>query len=176
MNKLEQVIYQFRTELGGDFVSTDVVGMDGLSIAGGSINPNFDANDASARFAEVMKLAKKVSTKLAIGNVDYNLVTTDKMYLISRFLGDESYYWVVAVTKNATLGSVRMLMIEYTPQILENIPHVVANPVNAARVEEQKPQEPKKEEKPKRNIWADAKPKNDNSDAEEASLKMYRYP
>ena len=42
MTKLEQVIQQVRVELGTDFVSTDVVGMDGMSIAGNSIDPQFD--------------------------------------------------------------------------------------------------------------------------------------
>jgi predicted regulator of Ras-like GTPase activity (Roadblock/LC7/MglB family) len=128
MAKLEQVISQFKLELGADFVSTDVVGMDGMSIAGGSADPTFSASDAAARFAEIMKLAVKVSTKIDSGKVDDNLVTTNKNYIISRFLGDGSYYWVVVVTNNATLGTLRMLMNEYAPQILNSIPQVAAAP------------------------------------------------
>jgi predicted regulator of Ras-like GTPase activity (Roadblock/LC7/MglB family) len=122
MAKLELLIQQFRSELGADFVSTDVVGMDGLSIAGGSIDPNFNSTDASARFSMVMKLAAKVSGKLGLGKVDDNLVTTDKAYIIARFLGDGSYYWGVAVTRNATLGTVRMMMNEYADQLWDAIP------------------------------------------------------
>ena len=122
MAKIELLIQQFRSELGADFVSTDVVGMDGLSIAGGSIDPNFNSTDASARFSMVMKLAAKVSSKLGLGNVDDNLVTTDKAYIIARFLGDGSYYWGVAVTRNATLGTVRMMMNEYADQLWDAIP------------------------------------------------------
>lgn len=123
MTKLEQLIMQFRSEVGSDFVSTDIVGMDGLSIAGGSINPNFDAAMASARFAMVMKLAGKISDKLPLGAVEDNLVTTDSYYLLSRFLDDGSFFWVVAVTRDATLGAVRMLMNEYAPQLSNAIPH-----------------------------------------------------
>jgi len=122
MAKLEQLIQQFRSELGADFISTDVVGMDGLSIAGGSIDPNFNSTDASARFSLVMKLAEKSSSKLGMGKVDDNLVTTDKAYIIARFIGEGSYYWGVAVTRNATLGTVRMLMNEYADQLWDAIP------------------------------------------------------
>jgi predicted regulator of Ras-like GTPase activity (Roadblock/LC7/MglB family) len=122
MAKLEQLIQQIRIELGADFVSTDVVGLDGMSIAGASADPSFDGSAASARFAMVMKLASKVSDKLGGGVVDDNLVTTDKAYILSRFLGDGSYYWGVAVSREATLGAVRMMMNEYAPQIWEAIP------------------------------------------------------
>lgn len=178
MNKLEQVIYQFRNELGSDFISTDVVGMDGISIGGGSLNPNFDAADISARFAEVMKLAVKISTKIDIGKVDDNLVTTDTTYIISRFLGDGHYYWVVVVSSNATLGTVRMLMNEFAPQITEAIPHdpsPAAHPVAEEAVEQAKPQDKAKQEKAKRNFWADATPK-DNDDTDADALKMFKYP
>lgn len=123
MAKLEQLIQQFRNELGSDFVSTDVVGMDGLSIAGGSIDPNFNSTDASARFAMVMKLAVKATAKVGMGRVEDNLVTTEKVYLLSRFLGNGTYYWVVTVPHSATLGSVRILMNEYADQIWDAIPH-----------------------------------------------------
>ncbi len=122
MPKLDQLIQEFRSELGADFVSTDVVGMDGMSIAGGSIAPDFDASEASARFAMVMKLAAKASEKLGSGTVDDNLVTTDRLYILARFLGNGSYYWGVAVTRNATLGTVRMLMNEYADQMWDAIP------------------------------------------------------
>ncbi len=122
MAKLDQILQQFRSEVGPDFVSTDVVGMDGMSIAGGSIDPNFDGAEASARFAMVMKLAGKVSEKLGTGAVEDNLVTTDKAYVIARFIGNGSYYWGVAVTRNATLGTIRMMMNEYADQLWDAIP------------------------------------------------------
>jgi predicted regulator of Ras-like GTPase activity (Roadblock/LC7/MglB family) len=183
MTKLEEILYKFRSELGGDFISTDVVGMDGISIAGGSLDPNFDANNIAARFAEVMKLALKISAKIDIGKVDDNLVTTDKTYIISRFLGDTTYYWVAVVSINATLGSLRMLMNEYAPQILEAIPHATGSspagiPVEIVSEPTLK-EEKNKENKPKRNIWADAIPKekkNSSEDDGKDSLKTFSYP
>ena len=123
MTKLEQLLQSVRSELGMDFVSTDVVGMDGLSIAGGSIDPNFDATAASARFAMVVKLGAKVASKMDMGAVDDILVTTNGVYILARFIGDGSYYWGLAVTRDATLGMVRMLMSEYADQLWAAIPH-----------------------------------------------------
>jgi len=122
MTKLEQILQQVRTELGADFVATDVVGMDGLSIAGGSVVADFDSTAASARFAMVMKLAANVSSKIGMVAVEDSLVTTDQAYIITRFLGDGSYYWGLAVTRNATLGMVRTLMNEYADQIWKAVP------------------------------------------------------
>jgi predicted regulator of Ras-like GTPase activity (Roadblock/LC7/MglB family) len=122
MTKLEQILQQVRTELGADFVSTDVVGMDGLSIAGGSVVADFDSTGGSARFAMVMKLAANVSSKIGMVAVEDSLVTTDQAYIITRFLGDGSYYWGLAVTRNATLGMVRTLMNEYADQIWKAVP------------------------------------------------------
>lgn len=123
MTKLEQLLHDIRLELGNDFVSTDVVGMDGLSIAGGAADPNFDAAAASARFAMVMKLGVKTSDKMGMGTIDDILTVTDRVYILTRFLGDSSYYWGLAVSKDATLGMVRMLMNEYAPKLWDAVPH-----------------------------------------------------
>jgi hypothetical protein len=106
-----------------------------------------------------MKLAVKVSKKIDIGKVDDNLVTTDKNYIISRFLGDGSYYWVVVVTSNATLGTLRMLMNEFAPQMWDAIPHMVTMPTIDELLE--KPMDAKiqpeevKPSKPRGSFWAD---------------------
>ncbi len=122
MAKLDQLLQEVRAQLGGDFVSTDIVGMDGISIAGGSVSPEFDSTEASARFAMVMKLAAQVSNKIGMGAVDDLLVTTDKVFILTRFLGNGTYYWGLAVSRNATLGSVRILMNEYADQLWDAIP------------------------------------------------------
>jgi predicted regulator of Ras-like GTPase activity (Roadblock/LC7/MglB family) len=124
MNKLDQLILKFSTELGSDFICTDVVGMeDGLSVAGSSVDQNFNTLDASSRFSKVMDVAAKTFGKAGMGKVDDNLTTTDKAYIIARFIGDGSYYWVVTVTRNATLGSLRAVMNEYVVQINDLLPH-----------------------------------------------------
>ena len=123
MSKLDEIIQQVRVELGSDFVSTDIVGTDGLSIAGGAMDPNFDNTEATARYAMVMKLASKVGDKLVLGTVDENLTTTDKFMILTHLLGDGSYFWEMVIGKDATLGSVRIMMNEYAPKLWNAIPH-----------------------------------------------------
>jgi predicted regulator of Ras-like GTPase activity (Roadblock/LC7/MglB family) len=123
MNELDQLLHEIHLELGADLISTDVVGMDGLSIANISTSPDFNSSAASARFAMVVKLASKVAGKIEMGEVEDNLVTTDQAYILTRLLGDGSYYWGVAVTRDATLGIVRMLMNEYADLLWNAIPH-----------------------------------------------------
>jgi predicted regulator of Ras-like GTPase activity (Roadblock/LC7/MglB family) len=120
---VEQVLKEVQNELGLDFVAADVVGMDGLSIGGISADDSFDTSAAAARFAMVMKLASRVSDKLSIGTVEDNLITTDSGFMISRFLGDGSYYWVITVTPDSVLGQVRQVMNEYSNQLWKEIPH-----------------------------------------------------
>lgn len=122
MTKLDQLVQQIRVELGSDFISTDIVGSDGLSIAGGAMDPDFNNSEAAARYAMIMKLASKVSDKLALGAVDDNLTTTDKVMILTRFLGDGSYFWELVIRKDATLGSARIMMNEYAPELWSAIP------------------------------------------------------
>lgn len=122
MSKLQDVLQEVQNEIGSEFIASDVVGSDGLSIAGISTRSDFDSNAAAARFAMVMKLASKVSDKLQIGTMDDNLVTTSQGFILSRFLGDGSYYWNLAVTDEATLGVVRMVMNDYAEQLWDVIP------------------------------------------------------
>jgi predicted regulator of Ras-like GTPase activity (Roadblock/LC7/MglB family) len=122
MTKLDEVIQKFRMEIGPVFISTDVVGMDGISIGGGSIVPNFDNTEASARGAMAVNLAVKVNEKLQMGDFEDLLMTSDKVYFLVIMLSS-SYWWGVAVARQATLGNIRVIMKEYAPQILEAIPH-----------------------------------------------------
>jgi predicted regulator of Ras-like GTPase activity (Roadblock/LC7/MglB family) len=122
MAKLDELITEIRTAIGADFISTNVVGMDGISIAGGSTDPNYDAEAAVARFAMVMKSVAQTSRKLNLGSLDDNLITTDKMYIITLFLGNGTYFWELAVSREASLGMIRMTISEYAPKLWGAIP------------------------------------------------------
>lgn len=123
MAKLEDILLDVRNQLGTEFLSTEVVGVDGLAISETAMDPSFDSSVISARLAMVMKLSTKVSEKMSLGTVEDSLVTTDKAFMLIRFLGDNSYYWRVSVSKDATLGVVRMLMTEYAERLWDAIPH-----------------------------------------------------
>lgn len=122
MANLQDILKDMANDIPG-FISTDVVGMDGLSIAGHAASPDFDAEAASAQFALVMKLVSKTADQLGSGEVEDNLVTTDDAYILSRFLGDGSYYLGVAVSKDAgSLGNMRLMTRTYADDIWDAIP------------------------------------------------------
>lgn len=121
MSKIEQLLQDIHNELGADFISIDVVGADGLSIA----SRRATAEDTSANIARltmVMKLAIRVAEKLNVGEVEDDLITTDTSYIMARVLGNESYFVVLSLSKNAALGVARMLINEYADQLWNAIP------------------------------------------------------
>lgn len=115
---LRTLFGQIRADLGDDFVATEIVGMDGMSIAEERSRPEFDSEIVSAQITMVMKLANRVSGNVSLGAVRDNQLNTEKWMVFSRFLGDGSFFWLLATTKNATLGIVRTLMDEYELRLL----------------------------------------------------------
>ncbi|MEX1071947.1 MAG: hypothetical protein WEC37_04900 [Anaerolineales bacterium] len=120
--ELRNLLTDIRTDLGGDFVATDIVGMDGMSIAGQKARSEFNSDIVAAHFTMVMKLAGKVSEKMDLGTVKENQVNTGSVMVFSRILGNGSFFWLLATTNNATLGMVRALMSEYEMRLLRAIP------------------------------------------------------
>jgi len=121
MANLDQLFEEIRQELGMELLATELAGMDGISIAGASHDQQM-GTEGAARFAKIMKLAAEIADKLKLGAVDNNLVTTDRAYFLTRFIGDGSYYWGIAVSREATLGAVNMVMDEYADQLWKAIP------------------------------------------------------
>ena len=122
-SEIASIIKDIRADLGDDFLATDFVGMDGMSVAGEKAIEHFNSDIVSAHFTMVMKLATKVSKNMDLGTVNENLVSTDSSLVFSRFLGDGSIYWLLATSKDATLGIVRTLMDEYELRIWGALPH-----------------------------------------------------
>jgi predicted regulator of Ras-like GTPase activity (Roadblock/LC7/MglB family) len=120
---LANLIKDIRDDLGNDFIATDIIDLDGMSIAGDKSDDKFNAELVAAHFTMVMKLAKKVSGNMDIGAVSENLVSTENSFVFSRFLGDGSIYWLLATSKEATLGIVRTLMDEYELKLWGALPN-----------------------------------------------------
>jgi predicted regulator of Ras-like GTPase activity (Roadblock/LC7/MglB family) len=120
---LANLIKDIRDDLGNDFIATDIIDLDGMSIAGDKSDDKFNAELVAAHFTMVMKLAKKVSGNMDIGAVSENLVSTEISFVFSRFLGDGSIYWLLATSKEATLGIVRTLMDEYELKLWGALPN-----------------------------------------------------
>jgi predicted regulator of Ras-like GTPase activity (Roadblock/LC7/MglB family) len=122
MADINELLREMASEIPG-FASTDVVGMDGVSIGHHAINPSFNSEAASAQFAMVMKLVQKTTDQLKAGDLEDNLTTTRNAYIVARFLGDGSYYLGVAVDRQAaTLGNLRLITQQYAEAIWNAIP------------------------------------------------------
>lgn len=120
MSSLASVLEKFRSEL-PQFVSTDVVEIEsGMSLAGISADPKFDAAAASACFAEVVKANARALDLLGLGasSTEDILITTGPAYLLLRMIGP-GHYLGVSITRQGTLGFARALMQRYAPQILQ---------------------------------------------------------
>jgi predicted regulator of Ras-like GTPase activity (Roadblock/LC7/MglB family) len=123
MSNLLEVINRFRSEI-PHFISTDVVEIDsGMSIAGGSVDPNFDASVASACFAEVVKSNARALDLLGVGadSTEDILITTTNAYLLIRMIGHR-HYLGVALGRQGTLGFARAIMVKYAPAIMAALP------------------------------------------------------
>ena len=119
---LSDVINLFRGEV-SSFVSTDIVSIgSGMSIGGGSIDPNFDATVASASYAEVIKSNARALRLLGMDpdSTEDILITTLNAYVLLRLLGKE-YYHGLAIAKDGNLGLARVIMKKYEPAFLEEI-------------------------------------------------------
>ncbi|MBD3289907.1 hypothetical protein GF337_13960 [candidate division KSB1 bacterium] len=122
MTELNTILKQMADDIPG-VVAMGVVGMDGLALAHHSTSSEFDIEVASAQFALVMKLVQKTSDHLRDSEVEDNLVTTKKSYMLTRFLGDGSYYIGIAASKeHANLGNMRLIARNYADTLWEAIP------------------------------------------------------
>ena len=121
MAKLDELIREIQNELGADFRYMNVVGSDGLPIAGANV-VDVNAEAVAARYTLVAKLATKMAEKLNLGDVDDNLITVDSAYVLMEMLGDESYFVVLGLSREAPLGVARMVLKEYADQIWDAIP------------------------------------------------------
>jgi predicted regulator of Ras-like GTPase activity (Roadblock/LC7/MglB family) len=119
---LAELLKDIRADLGADFIASDIVGMDGMSIAGEHGRGDYEAEMVAAHFAMVMKLAAKVSGEMQMGEVRENQVNTEKAMVFSRQLADTDFFWLLATSREATLGIVRSLLDEYELRIYAAIP------------------------------------------------------
>jgi predicted regulator of Ras-like GTPase activity (Roadblock/LC7/MglB family) len=122
MADLKELLREMAGEIPG-FQAAAVSGIDGLSIAEYSASPDFKMEMATAQFALVMKLVQKTGDRLEAGEFEDNLVTTDDTYILSRALGDSSYYLIVSVEREmASLGNVRLMTRNFAPDLWDAIP------------------------------------------------------
>jgi predicted regulator of Ras-like GTPase activity (Roadblock/LC7/MglB family) len=111
------------SEIGGELVQLSICGPDGIAIARETILKDIDLADTiTGRAIMAIQTARKATDKLKLGNYEETILTSDKTYIMSKFLGDGSYSILLSFTRKATLGTVRMILEEYAPQLWDAIP------------------------------------------------------
>ncbi len=115
MMGIKEVLKKMADELDG-VLAIQVTGMDGINLA--LHNPTgTDVEAFSAKFAMVMKLVEKsVDSLKGMGELEENLVQTKNAWILTRFITPQ-YYIGIAVSRDGTLGNVRLVAQRYLEQL-----------------------------------------------------------
>ncbi len=122
---MAQEIQEILTNLGketADIFTAAVIGMDGFPLADYS-KSSIDAEVFSAQMTLLIKLVDTSTQKLQSGEVEDYLLTTDKAYLLLRFLGDSDYYLGIGAIRSASnLGKLRLYSRIYAKRLNAVLP------------------------------------------------------
>jgi CheY-like chemotaxis protein/predicted regulator of Ras-like GTPase activity (Roadblock/LC7/MglB family) len=115
---IQMAIKDILQEMAGEIdnlIATGVQGMDGVELA--KMSPvNAPTEQFAARFAMVMKLEMNICKELnQLGNLEENIMQTENSFVYSCMLG-RHHYLGIAVSKEGTLGMVRMVAQKYAPK------------------------------------------------------------
>lgn len=115
MAGLKDILKEMANEMDG-VLAIVITGMDGITIA--VHNPTgYDVDAFSAKFAMIMKLSdRSVSDLKGMGDFEECLIQTQNAWILTRFLG-QSYYVGIAVSRDGTLGNVRLVGQKYLEQL-----------------------------------------------------------
>lgn len=119
---LNKILKDLSEQVDG-FIATAVVGMDGLGIAQHSRSKNLDVETINAQMSMFIKLVDTSVAKLGAGVIEDNLLTTEKAYLLIRYLENKSYYLGIAVDcTKANLGNLRLISRLYAERVAQAMP------------------------------------------------------
>lgn len=109
---LNALLNEVGADLGEDFVSTQVIGQDGMAIAGQGAAA-LDAQLAAAHFAMLLKLSERAGQSLKLGKAVETQLATDDFICVARPLGDGRFYWLLAAKASSALGLMQAEMDQY---------------------------------------------------------------
>lgn len=119
--KLEGVLQEMASELEPGLLAIGVAGSDGMGIAYNKVSGE-TAEGISAQMALVVQVSRRTSQRLEKGEVEDVQITSNKSYLLGRFLGDNEHFVFVNVSRDSVLGNVRLIMRNYADRILNAVP------------------------------------------------------
>ncbi|MDO9121595.1 MAG: DUF4388 domain-containing protein [Anaerolineaceae bacterium] len=120
--KFEEILAELAGEVTG-FRGSFLVGIDGINLASKFIG-DLDPELASAQMAMLLKLVSGSTDKLGAGNLEDNLTTTEKAFILMRFLPGKQYFLgISAERKSGNLGNMRLMSKLYTERLAKAMPH-----------------------------------------------------
>lgn len=119
--RIEDVLREMANDMEPGLRGMGVAGTDGLGIAFHKIAGDA-AEGMGAQMALIMQLSRRSVDRMEKSEVEDVLVTTNRSYLLGRFLGEGSYFLVVNVERDSVLGNVRLTMRNYADRLLRSIP------------------------------------------------------
>jgi CheY-like chemotaxis protein len=111
MPGLKETLRDMADEMDGVIV-VGIAGMDGITVA--AHNPSGADMDAiAAKFAMLMKLGQRTTADVkGMGDFEENLIQSQNAWILTRFL-NKNYYLAIAVSREGTLGNVRLVAKKY---------------------------------------------------------------
>jgi predicted regulator of Ras-like GTPase activity (Roadblock/LC7/MglB family) len=120
--KLNEILKELSGEVAG-YISSVVVGMDGLALADHTKSAKSNPEAISAQLALLFKLVDTSSAKMNAGIVEDALLSTDGAHVLMRFLPGKDYFLGVAIDRKAgNLGNLRLMSKLYADRIARAMP------------------------------------------------------
>jgi hypothetical protein len=123
MSQLDDTLREFADDV-SNFISTDVVDIEsGMSMGGYSADPDFDGSVASAAFSDVIKSYRRAFDLLEMDpeSIQELLGRSDDVLVITRLIGDRSFYHGLAITRDGNLALARKNMQAYEDRIVDAV-------------------------------------------------------
>jgi hypothetical protein len=123
MSQLDDTLREFADDV-SNFVSTDVVDIEsGMSMGGYSADPDFDGSVASAAFSDVIKSYRRAFDLLEMDpdSIQELLGRSDDVLVLTRLIGDRSFYHGLAITRDGNLALARKNMQAYEDRIVDAV-------------------------------------------------------
>jgi predicted regulator of Ras-like GTPase activity (Roadblock/LC7/MglB family) len=125
-NKMTQKFDEILNSLSGEvsgYLSSALVGIDGINIASHTLG-GLDPENVSAQITTLFRLVDASVEKLGAGVLEDNLLTTEKSYILMRFLPGKEYFLAIGASrKEGNLGNLRLMSKMYTDQLSKAMPH-----------------------------------------------------
>lgn len=120
---MKEILKELSEQVPG-FVTAAVVGMDGLGIADYAL-AKVDMEAVDAQMTLLLKLVSTSVDRLKAGVMEDYLLTTDRAYLLVRFLGDRRDYYlgIIADRNSANLGNLRLNSRIYSERLAKAMPY-----------------------------------------------------